>query len=98
MLLVIFLKKGLKKHISLFCSGLLVKFAGLDDLAVHVELVLGTFQDVLLNGFNGNEAIDTNFLRLANAVGTIRRETRFRSRKRKKERKEKKRRNYIQVS
>ncbi len=48
-----------------------VEHARLDDLGVHVELVLGGRQDPLLDGVDRHQAEDADLVRLPDAVGAV---------------------------
>lgn len=52
-------------------GGLLVEHARLDHLLVHVQLVFGRRQDLLLHAVDGAETEDAHFVLLADTVSAV---------------------------
>jgi len=71
LVLLLRLQDGLEEGAALVAGGLLVEHARLDDLLVHVELVLGRRQDLLLHAVDGAEAEHAHLVLLADAVGAV---------------------------
>lgn len=71
LVLFLVLQDGLQEGPTFAAGGLLVEHAGLDDLLVHVQLVLGRGQDLLLHAVDGAEAEHAHLVLLTDAVGSV---------------------------
>ena len=71
LVLLLVLQDGLQEGAPLVAGGLLVKHAGLDHLLVHVELVLGRGQDLLLHAVDRAQAEHPHLILLPDAVGAV---------------------------
>lgn len=71
LVLLLVLQDGLQEGAPLVARGLLVEHAGLDHLLVHVELVLGRRQDLLLHAIDRAEAEHAHLVLLPDAVGAV---------------------------
>ena len=71
LVLFLVLQDGLQEDAALVAGGLLVEHASLDHLLVHVQLVLGSCQDLLLHTVDGAKAEHAHLVRLTDAVGAV---------------------------
>lgn len=71
LILLLVLQDGLQEGPPLVARRLLVEHAGLDDLLVHVEFVLGGRQDFLLHAVDGAQAEHAHLVLLTNAVSPV---------------------------
>lgn len=71
LILLLVLQDGLKERPALVAGGFLVEHSGLDHLLVHVELVLGGRQDLLLHAVDGAEPEHADLVLLPDAVGPV---------------------------
>ena len=71
LVLLLRLEDGLQEGPALVAGRLLVEHARLDHLLVHVELVLGRRQDLLLHAVDRAEAQHAHLVLLADAVGAV---------------------------
>jgi len=71
LVLLLVLQDGLQEGPALVAGGLLVEHAGLNDLLVHVEFVLGSGQDLLFNAVDRAEAQHAHLFQLTDAVRSV---------------------------
>lgn len=71
LILLLVFQDGLQESSALVAGGLLVEHAGLDDLLVHVELVFGSGQDLLLHAVHSAETQHTHLVLLPDTMGSI---------------------------
>lgn len=65
------LQNGLQEGPALVARRLLVEHAGLDDLLVHVQFVLGSGQDFFLHTIDSAETQHTHLVLLTDAVRPV---------------------------
>lgn len=71
LILLLVLQDGLQERPPLVAGRLLVKHARLDHLLIHVELVLGSSQDLFLHAVHRAEPQHPHLILLADAVGSV---------------------------
>lgn len=65
------LQDGLKKGPALVAGRLLIEHAGLDDLLIHIEFILGSGKDFLLYTVDRAQTQHSHLILLTNTVGSV---------------------------
>ena len=72
--LVIIILRAEKSHqerSSLSGGGILVEHAGLNDLLIHIQLVSGGSQDLLLHAVDSHQSQDSHFILLTDTMSAV---------------------------